>query len=106
MWICLNDGFFSVVRDRERPEGLMVRSRRRDHIGRAFPTQPILTTPHADYRWRTFLHQDTVADFMVDRIKTIDYCNFKDSVEERRLGDLYADFWQLHWHYQDASRLD
>jgi hypothetical protein len=106
MWICLNDGFFSVVRDMDRPDGLMVRSRRWDHIGRAFPTQSILTTPYADYRWRTFMHQDVFADFMVKRIRTINYFNFKDSVGERRLGDLYADFWQLHWRYQDASPPD
>lgn len=104
MWISLNDGFFSVVRDRDRTDGLMVRSRRRDHFGRAFPTQQILTTPHADYRWRTFMHQDALANFMVDRIRMIDYCNFKDSVGECRLHDLYADFWQLHHAYQATPR--
>lgn len=103
MWICLNDGFFSVVRDTERPDGLMIRSRKRAHLERAFPALQVLTTPHADYRWRCFMHHEALASFMVDRIRTIDYSNFKDSVGDRQLHDLYADFWRLHWSYQDAS---
>lgn len=100
MWVCLNDGFFSIVRDTSRPDGLLVRCRDGRHLERAFPGRVIEFTPKADYGWRTHLPRSSVANFLQERVLGIDYPNFKASVSDQRLHDLYADFWELHWEYQ------
>ena len=52
MWICLNDAFISAVQHRDKPNHLMVRARRREHLAAVFPEAEIIETPTADYRWR------------------------------------------------------
>jgi hypothetical protein len=100
MWICLTDGFFSIVRDTTTPDGLLVRARNPEHLRRAFPSHDMERTPSADYGWRVRTSRDEVSDLLTDRIATLDYPNFKASVTEDRLHDLYGAFWRLHWRYQ------
>jgi hypothetical protein len=33
----------------------------------------------------------------------IDYTNFKNSVQDDQLHDLYSDFWTLHYRYQHTT---
>jgi hypothetical protein len=40
------------------------------------------------------------AELLGRRAGRIDYPNFKNSVREHDLHDFYADFWELHWSYQ------
>jgi hypothetical protein len=39
---------------------------------------------------------------LANRVETIDYGNFKDSVSDPKLHNLYEHFWFLHRRYQDA----
>ena len=100
MWICLSDGFYSIVQDTSQPEGLLVRCRDRRHLERAFPDEEVECTPKADYGWRTRVARHRVSDMLQQRVQRLDYSNFKANVTDRRLHDLYADFWELHWEYQ------
>lgn len=100
MWICLNDGFLSVVRDRTGHDRLLVRSRRMDHLMRSFPNQVIETSSMADYGWRARIDRERLTEVVAARIKSIDYPNFKASVADPDLHALYEDFWHLHSRYQ------
>ncbi|MCO6048221.1 hypothetical protein NGM99_00260 [Mesorhizobium sp. RP14(2022)] len=96
MWICLNDSFVSAVQDINRPSRLMVRSRRRNHLERLFPDHEILTTIRSDYAHRVFVERDDFKRVLVDQVNLVTYSNFKDSVRDPVLHDLYLDFWMLH----------
>ena len=101
MWICLNDGFLSVVTDRTDPSRLLVRSRRQEDLVNAVgPDAKIENTPDNDYHWRTYIPREEFKRLMMDRIDGIDYPNFKDSVKDDELHDLYVGFWADHNSYQ------
>ena len=100
MWICFNDGFVSAVS--AGGDMLKVRARRKEHLISIFPNlkDEIVETKHTDYKYRVFIKRDEFADIVSDRIKKIYYDNFKSSVMDDELHDLYADFWSLHYQYQ------
>lgn len=100
MWICFNDGFVSAVQDRERPRSLVVRARNRRHLAQICPGYEVVMSPAADYACRAFISKTEFAEILADRVAEIDYSNFKASVRDRRLHDLYANFWYLHAEYQ------
>ncbi|BCG98798.1 hypothetical protein MesoLj131b_07980 [Mesorhizobium sp. 131-2-5] len=60
-------------------------------------------SPEADYVCRVFVSKAEFADLLGRRIEAVDYPNFKASVVDRRLHDLYAEFWRLHLRYQWAG---
>jgi hypothetical protein len=100
MWICFNDAFISAVQDRRRPSRLVVRARKRKHLERLFPGKRIAATPDADYAYRVSISKKSFARKVVSRISAINYDNFKDSVSDAELHDLYLKFWSQHWQYQ------
>lgn len=102
MWICLNDAFVSAVQS-GRPGELKVRARRREHLETLFPGVPIVETRRADYRFRVFVDQEAFAQLVADKARSIDYTNFKSSVNDPALHNLYADFWILHADYQRSA---
>jgi hypothetical protein len=103
MWICTNTGFYSVVEDHADKSMLWVRARHPDHLKNLFPDDAkIEETPDRDYRYRTHATKDAVADLVAARIKNISYGNFKRSVEDKRLKQLYSEFWLACADYQDA----
>lgn len=101
MWICFNNAFVSAVQDRRRDDGLVVRARQREHLSTLFPGKKIYVDKKADYIARVYVSKVEFARMMVERIGAIDYDNFKSSVVDHSLGDLYMDFWQLHREYQN-----
>lgn len=103
MWVCFNDAFVSAVQDRNNPDRLCVRARKREHLERLFPKMDIIVVPNRDYACRVFVTMAQFADLMTRRVQDIGYPNFKDSVREDGLHDLYADFWELHWSYQEED---
>lgn len=103
MWICFNDGFVSAVADRRRPGRLLVRARKREHLQKLFPWRRIKATPKADYAYRVSVGRRAFARLVAKRIAGIDYSNFKDSVSDDRLHDLYAGFWWSHLNYQNEG---
>ncbi len=100
-WLCFNDAFLSVVNHRTEQDLLVVRARRREHLANVFgPSATIEVTPDRDYKYRTIADRKKVADIVASRIQNIDYGNFKDSVRNGGLHNLYARFWALHHEYQ------
>jgi hypothetical protein len=100
MWICLNDAFFSVVRDKTDPDVLKVRARKKSHLEQHFPHHRILKDDKADYRFRVIASREDVARLMIRTIAALDYVNFKNSVKDRELHDMYALWWGDHHAYQ------
>ncbi len=104
MWICLNDGFVSIVQDPARAGHMLVRARRKAQLTRLFPGRmPISRTPQRDYRWRVSVPASMIAQLVCERIKAIDYGNFKDSVKEPKLHDMYSLWWHDHHKLQGTN---
>lgn len=103
MWICFNNAFVSAVAIKGEPGMLKVRARRRKHLKKLFPDYRIVKTKNTDYRYRVFVDREEFADLVRDKVMRIEYGNFKDSVIDDELHNLYADFWRLHWQYQKAE---
>lgn len=103
MWICLNDAFISVVQDRKVGGQLVVRARSVDHLKALFPDRRIYTSRKSDYVARCYVTKREFADFISEKVIDLDYDNFKSSVKDVDLHNLYADFWWLHRDYQLQS---
>ena len=100
MWICHNQGFISIVESRE-PDVMMVRARKWEHLRDIFgPHERIHVTPNNDYRFRVFVPRTELAELLAQMVIDVDYTNFKNSVVDDELHDLYAKFWQLHFWFQ------
>jgi hypothetical protein len=106
MWICMDSSFVSAVQDRDDPEGLVIRARSKKHLTRLFPGKAIAITPEADYVARVFVTKVEFAAVVSQRIEAISYDNFKNSVRNHRLHQLYTEFWGLHWRYQKDEEAD
>jgi hypothetical protein len=102
MWICLNDAFVSAVSNGR--GALKVRARKRAHLAKLFPALKIHESNATDYRFRIFIAKAAFAEVVTKKLLAIDYSNFKDSVKDKKLHDLYADFWWLHRKYQEKSK--
>lgn len=103
MWICLNDGFVSIVADRGNKDRLLVRARREQDLKNFLPEfrhDAIFKDEAADYRWRAFVNRLEVNAIVALRIGNIEYDNFKNSVKDNDLRALYGSMWQLHYSYQ------
>lgn len=102
MWLCFNDGFLSVVSDRDDASRLMVRARRKKALTNILGDQvEVIENAGSDYRWRAFVDRKRLMDIVAARIERIGYTNFKNSVKDPDLHDLYMDFWDLHQRYQE-----
>lgn len=93
MWILLNDCFFSIVKKDCAERELLVRSRRKGDIKKVFPYAKVTCTPWADYRYRAAIDKQVVQQAIDKRINAIDYDNFKDSVDDKKLHAAYDDVW-------------
>ena len=104
MWICLNDGFVSVVADKGDSKRLMVRARRKqDLINICGADAEVIENAGTDYRWRTFVDRRAFASLVAARVGDIRYTNFKNSVSDHDLHEMYFDFWDRHRRYQEQS---
>lgn len=104
MWLCLKTGFYSAVQDDNDPDYLWTRARHGDHLKSLFPCDiKTQETIDRDYRYRCRVTRDDLAKIVSDRVRHIDYGNFKSSVQDRRLRTLYSRFWLLHLRYQEAG---
>lgn len=82
MWIFLKDGFISVVQHEAEPDTLVIRARKLEHLFQlGTPESAILRLPDADYPFRCYMHKRTFAVVMYEKIKTIDYTNFKNTLD-------------------------
>lgn len=106
MWLCFNDGFLCVVSDRHDASKLMVRTRRKEALAGILGDQvEVVENAGSDYRRRAFIDRKTLATLVAARIEKIGYTNFKNSVRDPDLHDLYMEFWELHRRYQEQDEL-
>lgn len=92
MWIFLKNGFFSIVADRDEPRNLLVRSRFLGDIERVFHVCSV-ETPTADYRYRVSVKREEVLAALSFQTATMEYGNFKNSVEDKTRLPAYHDVW-------------
>ena len=97
MWICDNEGFLSIVKNRNDDETLLVRARTEKHLLSIFPYCELFTDAHADYPYRAYIDRNEVAEGIAMRLMQTDYDNFKGSVEDARLQDAYGGIWRMMW---------
>jgi inorganic pyrophosphatase len=104
MWIFMNDAFFSVVKDRNNEDGVVVRARVEGDLENVFGSdKKVIVTDDSDYRFRLFLDQEYVKNVIANRIENINYPNFKNSInktdyERKRY---YTDVWGVMYDWQD-----
>jgi len=103
MWIFANDAFLSIVRDRDKPARLLVRARRREDLERIFPEAEVIESLEADYRFRAALPEETVAAAVENRVRAIDYGNFRDSIEDRDLSAFAHQVWLEGLRLRDGA---
>ena len=95
MWIYLNKSFLSIVQNKTDKDLLVVRGRRDGDIEAVFPNAEPIHTPHRDYLYRANLPHEEVARAMYEETLSIDYTNFKDSVDDMDRHDEYLDVWMV-----------
>jgi hypothetical protein len=102
MWLCFNNAFVSAVAHHSQPDMLVVRARMKEHLENLFPDMKdrIIMAPERDYRWRVLVDRKQFADLVASRIEEISYTNFKDSVKDDELHDMYLTWWSDHYQLQ------
>lgn len=102
MWLCFNNAFVSAVAHHEQPDLLVVRARMKEHLENLFPgmKDKIIMAPERDYRWRVLVDRKQFADLVASHIEEISYTNFKDSVKDDELHDMYSTWWGDHYQLQ------
>jgi len=105
MWIFAKTAFISVVEHADEPRLLHVRARFPGDIESVFPEAEIVETPDGDYRFRTSLPRDRVAEAVALRIRQIDYTNFKANITDYYRHDAYNEVWGVMREHQ-SDRAD
>ena len=99
MWLFASQGFVSIV---EKPKGsFMVRGRNKKHLENLFPGKKIIETRAADYRWRCIIDQKQLTAFMTRLSTSIDYDNFKNSIEDHAYHGACSKVWGVMNAYQE-----
>lgn len=102
MWVFLNNSFLSIVADENSKERLLVRARIKGDIESVFPREAraIMHTPGNDYAYRAYIPRTVVARAMANEVKSIDYPNFKNSVENEGRHNVYLQVWTAMKNWQ------
>ncbi len=106
MWVFTSRSFVSIVEHADEPSLLHVRARFAGDIEELFPSADVIETPNADYRYRTSLPREKVAEAFVRSLKAIDYTSFKGTVEDPERKDAYIQVWEAMWGAQDRQNSD
>jgi len=103
MWIFTNQGFISAVAHRDKPDYLLVRARRREHLEAIFPGYEISQTEQADYRYRILVSREHFAQAVAEEARAIDYPNFKNSIADHEYHDACSGVWSVMHRLQPGS---
>jgi len=107
MWTATQDGYFSAVQHRDRPDTLMVRARDSKDLERirdkGYETGRIIAMTEADYPYRVIIKKEEWARYLVEATVAIDYVNFKNRIHEvdDRRGGIYLKVWRELLHIED-----
>ncbi len=108
MWVFLNDAFLSIVQSDRDPALFAVRARKLQDLERCFPGYaPVPARRGADYAWRVFVPKHLVQTLLLQRLSTLDYTNFKGSIDDRlaegeERHDAYLAVWGAMVRWQDG----
>jgi hypothetical protein len=92
-----------VIADQD-PAKLIVLARRKQDLLNTFGQDAnIVETKDRHYRWRIFMDRETFKAVVAGQIDAIDYTNFKNSVKDKDLHEMYREFWQIHRQYQEKD---
>jgi hypothetical protein len=94
MWLCLREGFLSVVDKSPQAGCLVVRARVKKHLKAIFPNAQVHESRNTDYRYRAHIPRREVAARIVDEIMSLSYSNFKDSVRDGDYHDALFGVWK------------
>lgn len=106
MWIAMTDGFFSIVEHKEDTGKLLVRARLRGNLEHVFGVAMkregvgVSVDEGTDYRFRTVLSRASVVAVIASELSGLDYTNFKGSVDNTRLGNMYGQIWNVGYDHQ------
>jgi len=95
MWIVLNKSFLSIVKNRNNENELLVRARVRGDIERVFEDADVFEDDKADYKYRSYISREKVANVISNELSNINYDNFKNSVSKDDFGraQAYMNVW-------------
>ena len=99
----MQDSFLSVVEHESEARLLHIRGRMRGDIEKIFPEADVIEAVDGDYRFRTSLPRERVAQAISLRLSKIDYTNFKGSVKESDRRSAYINVWSAM--YDEQQRL-
>ena len=106
MWIYTQQGFYSIVEDRDDPDMLLVRARVKGDSERLWPKAKVSEGEGSDYSFRARILRNAVAKVLSQEIKSVDYDNFKDRIDhtDPERGYWYHRIWTLMCCLQAAVR--
>lgn len=104
MWLYLSGGFVSIVAHRTEPDHLLVRARHPEHIASILPDADVTHMPSADYPYRTVSRRGDVHRAVTEYLLSLDYDNFKASVDDLEYHDACLDVWHTMWSYGNRYR--
>jgi hypothetical protein len=95
MWVLMNNSYFSIVKNKNKKDSLIVRARIKGDIEEIFPSANVLEDIGTDYKYRTFLPKWVVSKAIKKSVENIDYDNFKDSIPftDNIRHDVYFNVW-------------
>jgi hypothetical protein len=104
MWVFTNNSFFSIVKNRDDPNGVVVRARVPGDLTRTFGKEHnVIELSDSDYRFRMFLDHDYVTKVVAENVSNIDYDNFKNSIDKKDIERYrhYTEVWYVMYDWQD-----
>lgn len=115
MWLCTQEGFFSITRKKgPGPKRYFIRARKREDLAnakalcRAISRLPINDWPTADYRWRIIATERQMVALLMQLGRGINYSNFKDRIhqreDQREKGSAYSQLWGSLNALQEGGR--
>ena len=99
MWLFVSGGFVSIVAHRDDPMHLLVRARHPEHIAALFPDLTPTVLLSADYRYRVVVHRVAVQRALSHYLASMEYDNFKASIDDDTYHDACLKIWQTMWTY-------
>lgn len=104
MWVFMNDSFLSIVESEDKNK-LSIKSRIPGDLeaffGKKIKDQKIIESEDTDYRYRVFADRKLVSDILKEKVQSINYTNFKNSVVDKTKHDAYFNVWQVMNDVQD-----
>lgn len=98
-----NRGMLSIVQHNNDTNTVLARARDRQTLEALFPDIEPIELPTADYRYRVQVPRSEMARLAAWLVDTIDYDNFKNSVQDNALHDAYSQCWTVMVRYQNGS---